>query len=511
MGGPIEEEQAVLLRPVRIQSDRQQFSAGCCMRRPPPVGTRSSDSFRASTRPNEPVEAVSGHGRLRRLPSASATAAIRWLDRATRAWANQAASASRRNRSSSARSVHRPPSPTTKPASAHSISTSPTRTACAAASFSTARASSTRPPACRSSTRPFPPTTTWSRSRSSTPSRRRSPMNSASDYNRYSNDYSAGELQVAGPGSVPQRQRLRTERATRSRRQRAAVRNSEPVSVDRQRDLDQGQSHPQIRFRRLEADFAAELHAALARRLRMELPLRLPVRLQSGLHRAALAGERDVLRRPHLHRAVSSTTAGRSRRTSRSISACATNIRACRTARPCRPSMPFRTCPGLINSRSRRRMKNALMPRIGIAYSPGTSGKTSIRAGFGRNFDVLLDNFGLLTLPPQDTTTVDVTGGRQGGFLADGGIPPNTSAAAPEPGRCPRRHGRVRSQPDAAGVPSMEHRHSARVPQRLHVREPLHGHARHPPAGAGSVKPPTGGQCVQCSAVSTSRRPARPL
>ena len=50
------------------------------------------------------------------------------------------------------------------------------------------------------------------------------------------------------------------------------------------------------------------------------------------------------------------------------------------------------------------------MPRVGLAYSPGTSGKTSIRAGFGRSFDVLVDNFGLLTLPPQDTTTVDVTG-----------------------------------------------------------------------------------------------------
>ena len=39
----------------------------------------------------------------------------------------------------------------------------------------------------------------------------------------------------------------------------------------------------------------------------------------------------------------------------------------------------------------------AFMPRIGVAYSPGTSGKTVIRAGFGRNFDVLPDNFGLLT------------------------------------------------------------------------------------------------------------------
>jgi hypothetical protein len=86
--------------------------------------------------------------------------------------------------------------------------------------------------------------------------------------------------------------------------------------------------------------------------------------------------------------------------------------------------------PGLITFQKPTAQTNAWMPRVGLAYSPGTSGKTSIRAGFGRSFDVLVDNFGLLTLPPQDTTTVDVTGLNQSGFLAGGGIPPNASAAA---------------------------------------------------------------------------------
>jgi hypothetical protein len=86
--------------------------------------------------------------------------------------------------------------------------------------------------------------------------------------------------------------------------------------------------------------------------------------------------------------------------------------------------------PGLIEFQKPTAMKTAWMPRIGLAYSPGTSGKTSIRAGFGRSFDVLVDNFGLLTLPPQDTTTVDVTGAAGQGFMANGGIPPNATAAA---------------------------------------------------------------------------------
>ena len=97
--------------------------------------------------------------------------------------------------------------------------------------------------------------------------------------------------------------------------------------------------------------------------------------------------------------------------------------------------------PGLITFQKPQPMGLALMPRIGIAYSPGTSGKTSIRAGFGRNFDVLPDNFGLLTLPPQATTTVDCTGGPAtgcsqaggpgAGFLANGGIKPNSPTSVP--------------------------------------------------------------------------------
>lgn len=86
--------------------------------------------------------------------------------------------------------------------------------------------------------------------------------------------------------------------------------------------------------------------------------------------------------------------------------------------------------PGVLVFQKPTAMKTAWMPRVGLAYSPGTSGKTSIRAGIGRSFDVLVDNFGLLTLPPQDTTTVDNTGDATGSFLAKGGIPPNASAAA---------------------------------------------------------------------------------
>jgi hypothetical protein len=63
--------------------------------------------------------------------------------------------------------------------------------------------------------------------------------------------------------------------------------------------------------------------------------------------------------------------------------------------------------PGLIDFSEPRAPKNNWGPRIGVAYSPGTSGKTSIRAGFGTSYDVLYDNIGILSLPPQLSGTID--------------------------------------------------------------------------------------------------------
>jgi hypothetical protein len=79
--------------------------------------------------------------------------------------------------------------------------------------------------------------------------------------------------------------------------------------------------------------------------------------------------------------------------------------------------------PGVLTFSAPTAQTNNVMPRIGIAYSPGNSGKTSFRAGFGTNYDVLYDNLGLLTLPPQLSTTQDVTGNGGSNFLANGGLP----------------------------------------------------------------------------------------
>lgn len=67
--------------------------------------------------------------------------------------------------------------------------------------------------------------------------------------------------------------------------------------------------------------------------------------------------------------------------------------------------------------------KNNYAPRIGIAYSPGTSGNTSIRAGFGMAYDTLYDNIGILAVPPQvGATNSSDPNAMTTGFLSGGGL-----------------------------------------------------------------------------------------
>jgi hypothetical protein len=87
--------------------------------------------------------------------------------------------------------------------------------------------------------------------------------------------------------------------------------------------------------------------------------------------------------------------------------------------------------PGLIDFRAPTSQLTAFGPRIGIAYSPGTSGTTSIRAGFGISYDKYFDNLSTLSLPPQITSTVDIPlATTTSNFLKNGGILPTAHGAA---------------------------------------------------------------------------------
>ena len=62
--------------------------------------------------------------------------------------------------------------------------------------------------------------------------------------------------------------------------------------------------------------------------------------------------------------------------------------------------------PGLISFTAPQPTYTSFAPRFGINWSPDA--KTSVRAGYGVAYDVLFDNLGTLSFPPQYSSTQDV-------------------------------------------------------------------------------------------------------
>ena len=86
--------------------------------------------------------------------------------------------------------------------------------------------------------------------------------------------------------------------------------------------------------------------------------------------------------------------------------------------------------PGLVSFNAPHPTYTAVAPRFGINWSPDD--KTSVRAGFGVAYDVLFDNLGTLSFPPQFSVTEDVTQAPYNtitsNFLKNGGLPPGGGA-----------------------------------------------------------------------------------
>ena len=109
------------------------------------------------------------------------------------------------------------------------------------------------------------------------------------------------------------------------------------------------------------------------------------------------------------------------------------------------PLNQISSVPGLITFSAPTTQATNFLPRVGFAWSPGESGTTSIRGGFGMAVDVLYDNLGILSMPPQVQQTCD--GGLPGqgnnqtatcfwtnnNFLANGGLPQNQPVPFTDP------------------------------------------------------------------------------
>ncbi len=102
--------------------------------------------------------------------------------------------------------------------------------------------------------------------------------------------------------------------------------------------------------------------------------------------------------------------------------------------------------PGVLEFKEPQAQTKNFGPRIGIAYSPnfdsgllgrvlGSSGKSSIRAGFSMAYDVIVDNLYILSNPPQAQITVDFPDVATNfpNFLAGGGIPSTVPVVSTNP------------------------------------------------------------------------------
>lgn len=84
--------------------------------------------------------------------------------------------------------------------------------------------------------------------------------------------------------------------------------------------------------------------------------------------------------------------------------------------------------PGVLTFGEPHYPKNAFAPRVGFAYTPGTDQKMVVRGGISMGYDVLYDNIGILSLPPEFGSTIDVdVTNNTPNFLANGGIHPGGS------------------------------------------------------------------------------------
>lgn len=86
---------------------------------------------------------------------------------------------------------------------------------------------------------------------------------------------------------------------------------------------------------------------------------------------------------------------------------------------------------GLVKFQAPQPTYTSFAPRFGINWSPDE--RTSVRAGFGIAYDVLFDNLGTLSFPPQYSSTQDVGTGSAPGFgsanfLKNGGLPPGNGS-----------------------------------------------------------------------------------
>jgi hypothetical protein len=88
--------------------------------------------------------------------------------------------------------------------------------------------------------------------------------------------------------------------------------------------------------------------------------------------------------------------------------------------------------PGVLSFQTPQASPYGIGPRVGLAWTPNGDPNTVVRAGFGIAYDVIFDNIGLNTVPPEFYTTTTLgTTTQTPNFLATGGITTPSPASTP--------------------------------------------------------------------------------
>jgi len=124
--------------------------------------------------------------------------------------------------------------------------------------------------------------------------------------------------------------------------------------------------------------------------------------------------------------------------------------------------------PGLVDFHAPKPSYTGLAPRFGINWAPNE--KTVVRAGFGLAYDVLFDNLGTLSFPPQYSSTQDVGTGSAPGylspnFLKNGGLPPGTGSGTTQ--FCTKGTGPGTTVPCNPDIATQRAKTSALIPDQV--------------------------------------------
>lgn len=142
--------------------------------------------------------------------------------------------------------------------------------------------------------------------------------------------------------------------------------------------------------------------------------------------------------------------------------------------------------PGVLTFAAPKASPRGIAPRLGLAYSLDRDAKTVVRAGFGMAYDVIFDNLGLLSVPPQFSTLVSLDPGGAN-FLKSGGI--TQSMGLSSLSAADARAATSYYLPDQTLPYAINWNAGIEHVFGKHYGSPLPRHARRSSSGTGAVEP----------------------